>query len=532
MFKDGKIWIAQTADGQDQYILPSMANRHGLIAGATGTGKTVTLKVLAESFSDAGVPVFLADVKGDLAGMVNPGTDSPDMQKRIEKFGLAAAGFAYKAYPVTYWDIYGEKGLQLRTTISEMGPLLLGRILGLNETQSQILTIVFKIADDNSMLLDDTKDLKAMLNYVQENAAQYKDNYGNISSASVDVIKRAVSTLELDGGDKFFGEPALAVNDWFTTGLDGRGMINILDSESLINKPTLYSTFLLWMMSELFETLPEVGDLDRPKMVFFFDEAHLLFNDAPKVLLDKIGQVVKLIRSKGVGIFFITQNPRDIPNDVLAQLGNKIEHGLHAYTPLEQKAVRAAADSFRENPAFDTFETLMNLGTGEAVISFLDEKGMPGISQKVAILPPQSQMGAITDSDRDRAIKSSVLYTRYAAATDRDSAYEFLKRRGLEEEAKQQQEAAAVEADKEKAAADKLQAKEEAAQEKAKAREEQHAKTATKRAAKSVAGSVTGTIGRQVGRALGSNFGTFGKTLGGNLGASLGRGILSTLFKL
>jgi hypothetical protein len=306
------------------------------------------------------------------------------------------------------------------------------------------------------MLLDDTKDLKAMLNYVQENAAQYKDNYGNISSASVDVIKRAVSTLELDGGDKFFGEPALAVNDWFTTGLDGRGMINILDSESLINKPTLYSTFLLWMMSELFETLPEVGDLDRPKMVFFFDEAHLLFNDAPKVLLDKIGQVVKLIRSKGVGIFFITQNPRDIPNDVLAQLGNKIEHGLHAYTPLEQKAVRAAADSFRENPAFDTFETLMNLGTGEAVISFLDEKGMPGISQKVAILPPQSQMGAITDSDRDRAIKSSVLYTRYAAATDRDSAYEFLKRRGLEEEAKQQQEAAAVEQSaKEQAAADK-----------------------------------------------------------------------------
>ena len=532
MLRDGRIWVAQTEDKRDLFILPKMANRHGLIAGATGTGKTVTLKVLAESFSDLGVPVFLADVKGDLAGMINPGADSADMQQRIQKFGLAEAGFTYKSYPTVFWDIYGQKGLQLRTTVSEMGPLLLGRILGLNETQSQILTILFKIADDNSLLLDDTKDLKAMLSYVQDHAGEYKDNYGNISSASIDVIKRAVTALELDGGDRFFGEPALNISDWFTVGTDGRGMINILDSESLINKPTLYATFLLWMMSEMFETLPEVGDLDKPKMVFFFDDAHLLFNDAPKALLEKIGQVVKLIRSKGVGIFFITQNPRDIPNDVLAQLGNKIEHGLHAYTPLEQKAVRAAADSFRANPAFDTYETLMNLGTGEAVLSFLDEKGMPGISEKASILPPQSQMGSVADSDRDRVIKGSLLYSRYAVTSDRDSAYEFLQRRGLEEQAQEQKQSAEEQSAKEQAAADKEKEKAEAAEEKEKEKAEKHAKTVGKRAAKSVASSVTGTIGREVGKQIGKNFGSFGKTVGGNLGASLGRGLLSTLFKL
>jgi DNA helicase HerA-like ATPase len=346
------------------------------------------------------------------------------------------------------------------------------------------------------------------------------------------VIKRAVTALELDGGDRFFGEPALNISDWFTVGTDGRGMINILDSESLINKPTLYSTFLLWMMSEMFETLPEVGDLDKPKMVFFFDEAHLLFNDAPKALLEKIEQVVKLIRSKGVGIFFITQNPRDIPNDVLAQLGNKIEHGLHAYTPLEQKAVRAAADSFRANPAFDTYETLMNLGTGEAVLSFLDEKGMPGISEKAAVLPPQSQMGSVADADRDRVIKGSLLYSRYAVTSDRDSAYEFLQRRGLEAQAQEQKQSAAEQSAKEQAAADKEKEKEEAAEAKEKEKAEKHAKTVEKRAAKSVASSVTGTIGREVGKQIGKNFGSLGKTVGGNLGASLGRGILATLFKL
>ena len=558
MIKDGKIWAAQTDDGRAVCILPKMANRHGLIAGATGTGKTVTLKVLAESFSDMGVPVFLADVKGDLAGMIQPGVDSEDMQKRAAKFGLDEAGFTYHAYPTTFWDIYGMKGLPLRTTISEMGPLLLSRILDLNETQSQILTIVFKIADDNTLLLIDTKDLKAILNYVDENSKEFSKQYGNIATSSVAAIMRAITTLELKGGDKFFGEPALNINDWFTLGSDGKGMINILDSESLINDSALYSTFLLWMLSELFQTLPEVGDLDKPKMVFFFDEAHLLFKDTPKILLDKIEQVVKLIRSKGVGVFFVTQNPRDIPDGVLAQLGNKIEHGLHAYTPADQKTVKAAAESFRENPAFDTYETLMNLGTGEAVVSFLDENGMPQISEKVSILPPQSKMGGVDDTARDTAIKSSILYSKYANAVDPDSAYEFLQRKGLEEQAaaeKAAQDTAAQKAADDKAAADaKAEAKEKAdaakaaakaaadqekaeikAQadaEKAAAKAAQKEACSRKRAAKSVASTVTGTLGREVGKQVGKSFGSFGKTLGGNVGASLGRGIMSTLFKL
>ena len=558
MIKDGKIWAAQTDDGRTVCILPKMANRHGLIAGATGTGKTVTLKVLAESFSDMGVPVFLADVKGDLAGMIQPGVDSEDMQKRAAKFGLDEAGFTYHAYPTTFWDIYGMKGLPLRTTISEMGPLLLSRILDLNETQSQILTIVFKIADDNTLLLIDTKDLKAILNYVDENSKEFSKQYGNIATSSVAAIMRAITTLELKGGDKFFGEPALNINDWFTLGSDGKGMINILDSESLINDSALYSTFLLWMLSELFQTLPEVGDLDKPKMVFFFDEAHLLFKDTPKILLDKIEQVVKLIRSKGVGVFFVTQNPRDIPDGVLAQLGNKIEHGLHAYTPADQKTVKAAAESFRENPAFDTYETLMNLGTGEAVVSFLDEKGTPQISEKVSILPPQSKMGGVDDTARDTAIKSSILYSKYANAVDPDSAYEFLQRKGLEEQAaaeKAAQDTAAQKAADDKAAADaKAEAKEKAdaakaaakaaadqekaeikAQadaEKAAAKAAQKEACSRKRAAKSVASTVTGTLGREVGKQVGKSFGSFGKTLGGNVGASLDRGIMSTLFKL
>ena len=558
MIKDGKIWAAQTDDGRAVCILPKMANRHGLIAGATGTGKTVTLKVLAESFSDMGVPVFLADVKGDLAGMIQPGVDSEDMQKRAAKFGLDEAGFTYHAYPTTFWDIYGMKGLPLRTTISEMGPLLLSRILDLNETQSQILTIVFKIADDNTLLLIDTKDLKAILNYVDENSKEFSKQYGNIATSSVAAIMRAITTLELKGGDKFLGEPALNINDWFTLGSDGKGMINILDSESLINDSALYSTFLLWMLSELFQTLPEVGDLDKPKMVFFFDEAHLLFKDTPKILLDKIEQVVKLIRSKGVGVFFVTQNPRDIPDGVLAQLGNKIEHGLHAYTPADQKTVKAAAESFRENPAFDTYETLMNLGTGEAVVSFLDEKGTPQISEKVSILPPQSKMGGVDDTARDTAIKSSILYSKYANAVDPDSAYEFLQRKGLEEQAaaeKAAQDTAAQKAADDKAAADaKAEAKEKAdaakaaakaaadqekaeikAQadaEKAAAKAAQKEACSRKRAAKSVASTVTGTLGREVGKQVGKSFGSFGKTLGGNVGASLGRGIMSTLFKL
>ena len=555
MLKDGKIWVANNDKGENLYIIPRMANRHGLVAGATGTGKTVTLKVLAETFSDMGVPVFMADVKGDIAGMMSPGVDSADMQERIARFGLAENGFAFAGYPVTLWDIYGRKGIPLRTTISEMGPLLLSRILGLNETQSDILTVVFKIADDNDLLLIDTKDLKSILAFVDSNSALFQADYGKISSASVGVIVRAIVALESAGGDQFFGEPGLNITDWLTLGEGGKGMINILDSSSLITDGKLYSTFLLWMLSELFETLPEVGDMSKPKLVFFFDEAHLLFNDAPKALLDKIEQVVKLIRSKGVGVYFCTQNPRDIPDGVLAQLGNKIEHGLRAYTPADQKAVKAAADSFRTNPAFNTYQTLLSLGTGEAVVSFLGEDGIPGMAEKAFILPPRTFMGAATDEQRDLKIKESLLYSKYASSYDRDSAYEFLQRKGVadqqaaeeaarqaEEEkeaarlqAQQEKEAAKLQAQQEKEAA-RLQAQQEKEAAKLQAQQEKEAaklaaqqERAKKQAIKSVGNSVVGTVGREVGRSLGGVFGSFGKKLGGNVGASLGRGILSTL---
>ena len=524
MLRDGKIWIANNFDGENIYLLPKMANRHGLVAGATGTGKTITLKVLAESFSDMGVPVFLADVKGDLSGMVEEGRDSEDMQKRIQKFGLAEAGFEYKKYPATFWDVFGEQGIPLRTTISEMGPLLLSRILGLNDLQRDILTIAFKIADDQELLLIDTKDLKALLNHMSENRGDYAAEYGNISPVSVAAIVRAIVSLEMAGADKFFFEPALDIHDWFTTSSDGRGMINILDSTSLINNGTLYATFLLWMMSELFETLPEVGDPEKPKMVFFFDEAHLLFKDTPKLLMDKIEQVVKLIRSKGVGIYFVTQNPRDIPDGVLAQLGNKIQHALHAYTPSDMKAVKAAADSFRINPDFDTAEVIQELGTGEAVCSFLDETGTPTVCQKVKILPPQSLMGGIDATTRNREINGSKLYDKYFEPHDPESAYEFLVRKGIADaEAKEKLKAEEAERkakEKEEAAAAKAAEKEKAAEDRKK-----------KQTAKTIGNSVVGTVGREVGKTVGGKFGKFGKTLGGNLGASLGRGILSTLFK-
>jgi len=531
MVRDQKIWVANDPNGEPLYLLPGMANRHGLVAGATGTGKTVTLKVLAESFSDMGVPVFMADVKGDIAGMLCPGEDSEDMQARIARFGLNDYGFNYQGYPVAFWDIYGQKGVQLRSTISEFGPLLLSRVLDLNDLQRDILSIVFKIADDNNLLLIDTKDLKSMLNYVNENASTFAADYGRISSASVGAIMRALVALETAGGDVFFGEPALNITDFIAQGQGGKGVINILDSESLINDGRLYSTFLLWLLAELFETLPEVGDLDKPKMVFFFDEAHLLFKDTPQVLLDKIEQVVKLVRSKGVGVYFCTQNPKDIPDSVLAQLGNKIQHGLRAYTPADQKAVKAAAESFRENPDFDTYDTILNLGTGEAVISFLGEDGIPAVCQKGSVLPPQTRMGTISDEERDSAVKGSLHYSRYATAVDPDSAYEFLQRMGLEAEAAKQKEeeeaAAAKEAEKAEKEAQKAAEKEE----KEAAKEAAKSEKAKKQAVKSVGNSVVGTIGRELGKTLGSKFGSFGKTLGGNVGASLGRGILSTLFK-
>ncbi len=532
MLKDGKIWIANNEKGENIGIVPKMANRHGLVAGATGTGKTVTLKVLAESFSDMGVPVFMADVKGDISGIADPGQPTEDMQKRIEKFGLADAGFGFRGYPVNIWDIFGQTGIQLRTTISEMGPVLLSRILGLNDLQSDILNVIFKIADDNQLLLIDTKDLKAMLAYVDDHSEDFQADYGKISSASIGVITRAIVSLESAGGDVFFGEPDLEVTDWLTVNPEGKGMINILDSSSLINNGKLYSTFLLWLMSELFETLPEVGDMDKPKMVFFFDEAHLLFDDAPKALLDKIEQVVKLIRSKGVGVYFCTQNPRDIPDGVLAQLGNKIEHGLRAYTPADQKSVRAAADSFRENPDFDTYQTILELGTGEAVVSFLGEDGIPQIAEKVSILPPQCSFGQISQERRDSIVKSSLLYSKYAVNVDNMSAYEHLiASRAKDAEAKEAEKQAAEEA-KAAAKAEKEAQKEAEKQAKAEAKEQAKADKARERAIKSVGNSVLGTIGRELGKSIGGKTGSsFGKTLGGNTGASLARGLFGTLFK-
>ncbi len=531
MLADSKVWVAVNDAGERIYLEPKYANRHGLIAGATGTGKTVTLKVLAESFSSMGVPVFMADVKGDIAGIADPGKDSEDMQKRIERFGLSEEGFGFEGYPVTFWDIYGEKGIQLRTTISEMGPLLLARLMDLNDLQADILSIVFKIADDNNLLLIDTKDLKAMLNYVSENNKEFEAEYGKMSPQSIAAIVRALVALEVAGGDKFFGETALNITDWFTFGSNGKGMINILDSESLINNGKLYSTFLLWLLSELFERLPEVGDMDKPKMVFFFDEAHLLFNGAPKALLEKVEQVVKLIRSKGVGVYFCTQNPRDIPDGVLAQLGNKIQHALRAYTPSDQKAVKAAADSYRENPAFNTFDTILNLGTGEAVVSFLQDGGVPGMAEKAYILPPQCSFGSIDDSRRDSIVKGSMLYSKYYDTVDPDSAYEFLLRLGVEREEAAEAARAEAEAAKIKEKEEKEAAKAAEKAEKEKEREKAREEAAKKRAAQSVGNAVTGTVGREVGKQFGKKFGKFGKTLGGNVGASLGRGLFSTLFR-
>ncbi len=549
MIHDGKILIGRTPD-RDICICPAMANRHGLIAGATGTGKTVTLKVLAESFSDCGVPVFLADAKGDLAAMCQPGEAAGPAQERVSDMGLDALGFSYRAYPTVYWDVYQRMGLPLRTTISEMGPLLLSRILDLNDTQTDILTVIFKIADDEQLLLIDTKDLKAMLSYVGEHASDFSLRYGNIARQSLAAITRSIVALEAEGGELFFGEPALDIHDWFTTDMNGRGTIHVLDCQTLMQNPTMYSTFMLWMISELYEMLPESGDLDKPRIVFFFDEAHMLFEHASKNLLSKIEQVVKLIRSKGVGIFFITQNPADIPDGVLGQLGNKIQHGLHAYTPKEQKAARAAAESFRVNEAFDTFETLIGLGIGEALISVLDEAGIPTVVERAQILPPQSRMGTLDDAVRQQQIQSGSLFIRYKDFVDRDSAFEFLVRKAQADQAALEEAKIAAGQEKERLRLEREEMKEtERAQREAlrqQQREEQAAQrelekqereAERQRAAlekkrqseiKKIGSSAAGTIGREVGNALGSTFGSFGRRLGGNVGASLGRGLLNT----
>lgn len=528
MYFDHKIWIGD-AGGTKVCIEPKMANRHGLIAGATGTGKTITLKVLAESFSDAGVPVFLADVKGDLSGMCKPGEDNENMQKRIAKFGLADCGFNYHSYPTVFWDIFGKNGIPLRTTISEMGPLMLSKLMELSDTQSDILSIVFKIADDQNLLLIDTKDLKAMLQHISDNNKDYAEEYGNISKQSVGAILRNLVALEAEGAEDFFGEPALNIADWFQADISGKGTINVLDCQTLINSPTMYATFLLWLMSELFEELPEVGDMDKPRMVFFFDEAHLLFNDISKALQDKIEQVVKLIRSKGVGIYFITQSPKDIPDAVLSQLGNKIQHALRAYTPSDEKAVKAAANAFRPNPDFDTKEVLTALGTGEALISVLDADGVPGIVQNCKILPPQSQMGPISDEDRQQEINACRLSAFYNNEIDSDSAYEFFQRRSKEQASQ------IAEDDVDEAYEDERPAKRKAtatknssSKRKTSSRSSSRSNSAVTRAAKSAGSS----LGREIGKAIGKQIGgTAGKNIGGNLGASLGRSILGNLLK-
>ena len=506
MLSDNKILVGI---GENKtYILPGMANRHGLICGATGTGKTITLKVMAESFSDCGVPVFLADVKGDLSGCVKKGERSESLDSRLSAIGLDPDSFEYKSYPVRFWDVFGEGGHPVRTTISEMGASLLSRILGLTDVQSGVLSIVFRVADDKGWLLIDLKDLRAMVTYVTEHAAELLNEYGNISRQSAGAIQRALLQLEDAGGNIFFGEPDIEINDWMANDGDGRGFINVFHCAKLYQSPLLYSTFMLWLLSELFEQLPEEGDPEKPKLVFFFDEAHLLFRDAPKALVDKIEQVVKLIRSKGVGVYFITQQPSDIPNSVLSQLGNKVQHALRAYTPTELKAVKAAAQSFRTNPAFDTEKAILDLGTGEALVSFLDEKGRPSVVERATILPPQSMMGMIDDARRKAEIHADDLFGKYEVAVDNESAYELL----AAEAAKEAEAEAKAKEEAEKAKEEAAKAKEKEKEEKAKAKEKSKKKSKTSSAFSKVTNSAMNTIGREVGK-------------------SVSRGILGTLKK-
>lgn len=426
---------------QDLAVHSQMANRHGLIAGATGTGKTVSLRVMAEQFSRAGVPVFMADVKGDLSGLARPGGNHPKVKERVRQ--LAPDDFSYEGYPVIFWDVFGAQGHPLRTTVSEMGPLLLGRILNLNDIQSGVLGLIFRIADDNGLLLLDLKDLRAMVQFAGDNARQFTTEYGNISAASIGAIQRNLLLLEEQGGDALFGEPALNLYDLLQTDSSGKGMISIMSAERLIQSPKVYATFLLWILSELFEQLPEVGDPLKPKFVFFFDEAHLLFDDTPNALKEKIEQVVRLIRSKGVGVYFVTQNPLDLPDTVLGQLGNRVQHALRAFTPKDQKAVRAAAETLRSNPALDAAQVITELGVGEALVSFLDAKGSPAIVERALILPPQSRLTPLDAQERADLIRQSLLAGHYERLVDRESAYEKLKERAEQEVLQQQTKPAA-----------------------------------------------------------------------------------------
>jgi uncharacterized protein len=480
------------------FLLPQMANRHGVITGATGTGKTVTLQRLAEEFSRRGVPVFMADVKGDLTGVSQPGGNNPKIAERLKMLGLENVSF--EGSPVTLWDVFGKQGHPLRATVSEMGPLLLARILQLNDTQEGVLTLCFKIADDNGWLLLDLKDLQSLLQFAGENADEFTVKYGNISKATIGAIQRGLLQLEQQGGGQFFGEPAVKLDDFIQT-LSGRGVLNLLAADDLINSPKVYSTFLLWLLSELFEMLPEAGDLDKPKLVFFFDEAHLLFDDAPTSLVEKIEQVVRLIRSKGVGVYFVTQSPADIPDKVLAQLSNRVQHALRAYTPKEQDAVKVAAKSFRENPKLDTVKTISELGVGEVLISCLDEKGVPTMVDRAFVVPPVSQLGPVTPEQRAQLISSSLVAGQYEQLVDRESAFEFLSKRAEERAAAAALEKAEAEAEKK--------AEKEAKAERAAARAPD---TFTESITKSVVRSASSSIGRSIGTqivrgVLGSIFG-------------------------
>ena len=463
MYQNGKIYLGLAEDQRVELAL-NMCNRHGLIAGASGTGKTITMKVMAEDFSDAGVPVFLCDVKGDVAGICAPGVSNEGMEKRIDKFGIRDT-FTYRAFPTTFWDIYQEGGHAVRATVSDMGPELLSRILGLTPAQEGILHIVFRIADDKGLQLIDLKDLRAMLNYVNEHRAEYMMSYGNITPQSAAGIIRALLPLEQQGGDLFFGEPALDIHDWMRTDENGHGMINVLDCVKLVQNPTLYASFLLWMLSELFESLPEAGDLAKPKLVFFFDEAHMLFRDAPSVLVQKIEQTVKLIRSRGVGVFFVTQSPSDIPNTVLAQLSNRVQHALRAYTPAELKAVRIAAQAFRVNPAFQAEDAIMEMGVGEALTSFLDESGVPAMVQRTKIICPQSLMAAPEPMARAKVLMRDGM-EKYDDSVDNVSAYEVLTGEAEAAETAKQAEADRKAQEKADAAAEKQRLKEEEADKK------------------------------------------------------------------
>lgn len=529
MLANGKLLIGKTEDGKELSILPQMANRHGLITGASGSGKTITLKVMAESFSDAGVPVFLADVKGDLAGTAVKGDINDNIQKRLDK--LAIKDFEAKSYPVRFWDLFGTEGHPVRATVESVGPEVLSIMLGLSEAQEGNLAIAFAIAQDENLALVDLKDLRAVLQYVAENKDTYSTKYGNITTQSIGVIQRSLLTLENQGADHFFGQPALQVSDFFATDSDGRGVINILHAVTLFESPDMYAAFLLWLLTTLFSASPEVGDLDKPKLVFFFDEAHLLFNGMPAYRLKRIVQIVKLIRSRGIGLYFVSQSPTDVPDEILAQLGNRVQHSLRAYTPSEQKAVHAAAQAFRVNPKFDTEKSIMELGTGEALISFQDEKGAPEIVERATILPPQSLMGAIDGITRNKVINLSPLCGKYDEALDPESAAEIIQQKAdtkaaeasakIEAEAAEKQRIAADKAaekaaneqaklaEKERLAAEKAAAKAEAerikAEEKrriAAEKEAEKAKAKPKKIADRFLGNVVGSVGSAVGRKI------------------------------